>query len=65
MSTCASCAVELAGDAALCPHHHAGPSDEWAVVNRIMCAFFHRKEEPARLPPAQRDDVSEFAGEAG
>jgi hypothetical protein len=30
--------------------------DDWAVANRIMCDFFHRKKVPPRLAPPERDD---------
>jgi hypothetical protein len=30
--------------------------DDWAVANRIMCDFFHRKKVPPRLAQAERDD---------
>ena len=56
MSLCASCALQLTGDAALCPHHHCVYGDDWAVANRIMCDFFHRKKIPPRLAPLERDD---------
>jgi hypothetical protein len=40
----------------LCPHHHGHGDHEWAVGNRIMCDFFHRRRVPRRLPKAERDD---------
>ena len=36
MSLCASCGLQLSGDAGLCPHHHCVYGDDWAVANRIM-----------------------------
>jgi hypothetical protein len=30
--------------------------DDWAVANRIMCDFFHRKKVPPRLAQNDRDD---------
>jgi hypothetical protein len=30
--------------------------DDWAVANRIMCDFFHRKKLPPRLTQNERDD---------
>lgn len=56
MSLCASCGLQLSGDAALCPHHHCVYGDDWAVANRIMCDFFHRKKVPPRLAQLDRDD---------
>jgi hypothetical protein len=56
MSLCASCGLQLSGDAALCPHHHCVYGDDWAVANRIMCDFFHRKKVPPRLAQHDRDD---------
>jgi hypothetical protein len=56
MSLCAFCGLQLPGDAALCPHHHCACDGDWAVANRIMCDFFHRKKAPPRLAQADRDD---------
>jgi hypothetical protein len=56
MSLCASCGLQLSGEAALCPHHHCVYGDDWAVANRIMCDFFHRKKVPPRLAQQERDD---------
>jgi hypothetical protein len=56
MSLCASCGLQLTGDAALCPHHHCVYGDDWAVANRIMCDFFHRGKLPPRLAQTERDD---------
>ena len=65
MSLCASCGMRLAGDAALCPHHHFVYGDDaWAVANRIMCDFFHRKTAPPRLTAPDRDGFWEPTGEA-
>jgi hypothetical protein len=63
MSLCASCGLQLSGDAALCPHHHCVYGDDWAVANRIMCDFFHRKKLPPRLAQPERDD--DFWAHAG
>jgi hypothetical protein len=30
--------------------------DDWAVANKIMCDFFHRKKLPPRLTQPERDD---------
>jgi hypothetical protein len=56
MSLCASCGLQLSGDAGLCPHHHCVYGDDWAVANRIMCDFFHRRKVPPRLAQTERDD---------
>jgi len=56
MSLCVSCGLQLSGTAALCPHHHCVYGDDWAVGNRIMCDFFHRRRVPERLSRAERDD---------
>jgi len=56
MSLCASCGLQLSGDAGLCPHHHCVYGDDWAVANRIMCDFFHRRKVPPRLAQTDRDD---------
>jgi len=56
MSLCASCGLQLSGDAGLCPHHHCVYGDDWAVANKIMCDFFHRKKVPPRLTQPERDD---------
>jgi hypothetical protein len=56
MSLCASCGLQLSGDAGLCPHHHCVYGDDWAVANRIMCDFFHRGKVPSRLAQSDRDD---------
>ena len=48
--------MELIDDLALCPPHHAVFGDEWAASNRLICAFIHRKVEPARLLPGERFD---------
>lgn len=61
MSLCASCGLQLSGDAALCPHHHVNYSGEdWAAGNRIMCDFFHRGIVPPRVPePERRENETE------
>jgi|RhiMetdeSRZDD1v2_1073273.scaffolds.fasta_scaffold2490802_1 hypothetical protein len=65
MSLCASCGMRLAGDAALCPHHHfVYGHDDWAVTNRIICDFLHRKKVPSRLTPSERDDSWAYTSEA-
>ncbi len=63
MSLCASCGLQLSGDAALCPHHHCVYGDNWAAANRIMCDFLHRGKPPRRLDAAERaDDLWTHAG---
>lgn len=54
-SLCAQCGLLLATEAALCPHH-TSLEENWAIGNRIMCDFFHRKKIPARLAQNERDD---------
>jgi hypothetical protein len=56
MSFCASCGLQLYGNAELCPHHHCIFGEDWAVANRIMCDFFHRGKLLARLTPTDKDD---------
>ena len=46
MSLCVACGLSLAGDADFCPHHLSGYAEDWAVANRIMCDFIHRKWIP-------------------
>lgn len=65
MSLCASCGLQLAGDAGLCPHHHCVYGGDWATANRIQCDFFHRGIVPKRLPIADRDDDFWAAQAAG
>ena len=56
MSLCASCGLELAIGAMLCPHHPLVLGDEWAAANRIWCDFIHRRKDPARLEPPEQFD---------
>jgi hypothetical protein len=56
VSICASCGLQLAGDSALCPHHHCVFGDDWAEGNRLMCDFFHRGKVPPRLPTEEPED---------
>lgn len=56
MSLCASCGLQLSGDARLCPHHHMGYGDDWAKANRIICDGLHRGQWPKRLSLKERDD---------
>lgn len=55
---CAACGLVLPGahGELLCVHHTCVYGEEWAIANRLMCDFFHRHIEPARLPAAQRVD---------
>ena len=55
MSVCVSCGLQLLGDTELCSHHQCVHGADWAVGNRIMCDFFHRKKVPPRLTAAERD----------
>ena len=65
MSLCASCGLQLSGDAALCPHHHCVYGDDWAVANRIMCDLVHRAIVPRRLAPNDRDQVALVTDDEG
>ncbi len=66
MSICASCGLNLSGDAGLCSHHHLVYGDDWALSNKIMCDFFHRGKIPRRLDRVNRDDdFWAHCGEAG
>ena len=57
MALCASCGTPLlSGEAGICSHHHATYGDDWAVANRVMCDFFHRKKVPSRLSLRDRDN---------
>lgn len=56
MSLCASCGLQLSGNAELCPHHHCVYGDNWAEINRIMCDFFHREIAPPRLSKEERNE---------
>jgi hypothetical protein len=53
---CASCGVNTPDDLGLCPHHHVEGGHDWALANRIMCDFFHRRKVPRRLTEAERHD---------
>lgn len=48
MSLCAQCGLQLAGDAALSPHHHDASRNGWAAENRLMCDLLHRGIVPSR-----------------
>lgn len=56
MSLCASCGAQLAGVASLCSHHPLAHGDDWAVVNRVMCDFLHRKQAPPDVPSNEPND---------
>jgi hypothetical protein len=57
MSLCASCGLDTPDTVGLCPRHHdVAGGHEWAVANRIMCDFFHRRRVPRRLTEAERGD---------
>jgi hypothetical protein len=40
----------------LCEHHTADKGEDWHLVNRIMCDFFHRGRPIPRLSPHERSD---------
>jgi hypothetical protein len=42
MSMCALCAQPILGAGEFCAYHLAGPTDDWAAGNRVMCDFVHR-----------------------
>ena len=56
MSTCASCGQPFVDESGLCAHHHFHAPDGWAVSNRIMCDFIHRKRVPLRVSFERRPD---------
>jgi hypothetical protein len=56
MSLCVSCGLALTGDADFCPHHQTGYAEDWAVANRIMCDFVHRKWIPPTPPSSLHED---------
>jgi hypothetical protein len=43
MSRCAQCAFPTNGPDDMCAHHVTGHADDWAMGNRVMCDFFHRR----------------------
>ena len=54
--TCASCGGRVPDydvAAGVC-RHHAATDPEWAVTNRVMCDFVHRRIQP---PPVVLDDI--------
>ena len=55
MSLCVCCGLALAGDANFCPHHQTGYAEDWAVANRMMCDFVHRKWISPSPPPGLED----------
>ncbi len=56
MSLCALCGAELARNASLCSHHVLAHGNDWAVVNRFMCDFVHRRQVPPGVPSTEPDD---------
>lgn len=54
MAVCASCGLQLVGEASLCSHHHSVYGDDWSRSNRVYCDFFHRGVVPARLTTEER-----------
>ena len=66
MALCPLCGTQTSERGGLCLHHTCVYGDGWATANRIMCAFFHRKQEPERLGPVERDDAFfAYTGEVG
>jgi hypothetical protein len=55
-SLCAFCGMQRPEPDGLCLHHATIAEQGWAVINRVMCDFFHRGIAPARLSAADRDD---------
>jgi hypothetical protein len=53
MSLCPACGLHRL-ETELCPRHVYFHDEDWAVANRIMCDFFHRRVEPPRLVAAER-----------
>lgn len=53
---CVSCGTANPSCALLCLHHVQGVGDDFAPNNRAMCNFVHRKIEPPRLAPADREE---------
>lgn len=49
MSVCASCGLNLSGDAGICSHHLVIYGDDWARANKIICDLLHRGIAPSRL----------------
>ena len=54
---CPLCRLRRLDDAELCQHHEQATPDDWAMVNRLWCGFFHRGQEIPRLAPSDRDDA--------
>lgn len=67
MSLCASCGLQLSGDASLCPIHHCVYGDNWAAANRIWCDFVHRGKVPTRdtWTDEEWEEHREYMVEAG
>jgi len=65
VALCASCGLQLSGDAGLCPHHYCVYGDDWAVGNRILCNFFHRGIVPPRLSESERAAENSFWANTG
>lgn len=61
MRICPFCALTTAGDGELCAHHAASDKD-WAVGNRAMCDFVHRRVVPAAPFENDDDHALELAG---
>ena len=61
MRICPFCALTTAGDGELCAHHAATDKD-WAVGNRAMCDFLHRRVVPPPTFEDEGDDALVLAG---
>lgn len=44
MPLCAQCGMQLANADEICTYHTTAQDTNWAVSNRNMCNFIHRKE---------------------
>ena len=55
MSLCTACGLTLNDDTGLCRHHSTNTFDDWAVSNKIMCDFFHRKKLLIRMGPDEEE----------
>ena len=62
MSLCSLCGLTFAGDSGLCSHHPTDRPQDWGLVNRIMCDFFHRGVEPTQLEPPKQCELERLSG---
>lgn len=56
MSLCPVCGLSVLSGLGMCSYHASNNGDDWALGNRIMCDFFHRRIVPPRLAAADRVD---------